>query len=172
MFHQGMEDLIKEAFMHVDLLGPHVADGHYDLMGDQGEIILPQIWEAVIKPGMSITMHMWPMPEKPPHPCSHHRPPPPPPLSNLPVRKHPQEGDPKTSNAQDQSKHNIAIEVRSGMPPNHSSKVGTNKTFMNKETNNCALQHNVKPQRARSKSWVSTSSSESQIHNINIYLHG
>jgi len=100
MFHQGMEDLIKEAFMHVDLLGPHVEDGHYDLMGDQGEIILPQVWETVIKPGMSITMHMWPMPDRPPNtrpppptrPPPHTRPPPGP-----PVRKHPQEGNPTTS---------------------------------------------------------------------------
>jgi len=174
MFHQGMEDLIKEAFMHVDLLGPHVADGHYDLMGDQGEIILPQIWEAVIKPGMSITMHMWPMPEKPPHPCSHHRPPPPPPLSNpgphliLPVRKHPQEGDPKTSNARDQSKHNIAIEVRSAIIPNYSSKFGTNKTFINKKPSYRALQHKIKLRRARNKSLVSSSSSEFQIYYFTI----
>jgi len=61
-----MEELIKQAFMHVDLLGPHVADGHYDLIGPNGEIILPQVWETMIEPDWSITMHMWPMPEKPP----------------------------------------------------------------------------------------------------------
>ncbi|KAH7198805.1 uncharacterized protein B0J16DRAFT_360480 [Fusarium flagelliforme] len=30
---QGMEELIKQAFMQVDVLGPHVMEGHYDLMG-------------------------------------------------------------------------------------------------------------------------------------------
>ncbi|KAG9243615.1 hypothetical protein BJ878DRAFT_110706 [Calycina marina] len=59
----GMEDLIKQAFMHVDLLGEQVAQGHYDLIGPNGEIILPQVWETMIEPDWSITMHMWPMPE-------------------------------------------------------------------------------------------------------------
>jgi len=69
-----MEELIKQAFMHVDHLGPHVADGHYDLIGPNGEIILPQVWETMIEPDWSITMHMWPMPEKPPPgaPIGHH----------------------------------------------------------------------------------------------------
>ncbi|RSM02594.1 hypothetical protein CEP52_007900 [Fusarium oligoseptatum] len=30
---QGMEELIKQAFIQVDVLGPHVMDGHYDLLG-------------------------------------------------------------------------------------------------------------------------------------------
>jgi hypothetical protein len=67
-----MEDLIKQAFLHVDVIGPHVHDGHYDLVGPDGEIILPQVWETMIQPDWAITMHMWPMPEPPP-------PPPPPP---------------------------------------------------------------------------------------------
>ncbi|KAF4624882.1 hypothetical protein G7Y89_g13287 [Cudoniella acicularis] len=61
----GMEELIKQAFMHVEVIGPHVADGHYDLIGPNGEIILPQVWETMIEPDWSITMHMWPMPEPP-----------------------------------------------------------------------------------------------------------
>lgn len=60
---QGMEDLIKQAFLNVDVIGPHVQEGHYDLIGPSGEIILPQAWEDVIEPDMAITMHMWPMPE-------------------------------------------------------------------------------------------------------------
>lgn len=56
-----MEDLITEAFLSIDL-GPHVADGHYDLVGPQKEIILPSTWEAVIKPGWEISMLMWPLP--------------------------------------------------------------------------------------------------------------
>ncbi|KAJ5085616.1 hypothetical protein N7532_010387 [Penicillium argentinense] len=62
---QGMEDLIKQAFLHIEVIGPHVADGHYDLVGPNGDIILPQVWETVIEPDWSITMHMWPIPEKP-----------------------------------------------------------------------------------------------------------
>jgi hypothetical protein len=56
-----MEELIKQAFLHVDLIGPHVQEGHYDLIGPNGEIILPSVWEKVIEPDWSVTMHMWPM---------------------------------------------------------------------------------------------------------------
>ena len=63
-----MEFLIKEAFTHVEVLGPHVESGHYDLLGPQGEIILPHVWETVIEPDWTITMHMWPMAEENPEP--------------------------------------------------------------------------------------------------------
>jgi hypothetical protein len=72
-----MEELIKQAFLHVEVIGPHVADGHYDLIGPNGEIILPQVWETMIEPDWSITMHMWPMPEPKPEPApqpGHHHP--------------------------------------------------------------------------------------------------
>ena len=63
---QGMEALIKQAFLHVMELSDHVAEGHYDLIGPNGEIILPRVWEEIIQPDWSITMHMWPMePVKP-----------------------------------------------------------------------------------------------------------
>lgn len=61
-----MEDLIKQAFLHVEVIGPHVAEGHYDLVGPNGEIILPQVWETMVEPDWVITMHMWPIPEPPP----------------------------------------------------------------------------------------------------------
>src|SRR4051812_15778541 len=63
-----MEELIKQAFLHVDVIGPHVQQGHYDLIGPNGEIILPQVWETMIEPDWAVTMHMWPMPEPKPHP--------------------------------------------------------------------------------------------------------
>lgn len=63
-----MEDLIKQAFLHVEVIGPHVAEGHYDLVGPNGEIILPQVWETMVEPDWVITMHMWPIPEPPPPP--------------------------------------------------------------------------------------------------------
>ncbi|MCJ1465998.1 hypothetical protein MMC07_004617 [Pseudocyphellaria aurata] len=61
-----MEDLIRQVFRHVKFIGTHVAEGHYDLVGPNGEIILPQDWETMIEPDWTITMHMWPMPEPPP----------------------------------------------------------------------------------------------------------
>ncbi|PYH81412.1 hypothetical protein BO82DRAFT_365067 [Aspergillus uvarum CBS 121591] len=62
---KGMEELIRQAFLHIEVIGPHVAEGHYDLVGPNGDIILPQVWETVIEPDWTITMHMWPIPEKP-----------------------------------------------------------------------------------------------------------
>lgn len=75
-----MEELIKQAFLHVDVIGPHVQQGHYDLLGPDQEIILPQVWERVVEPDWSITMHMWPMDQRPHphgHPMGGARPPPP-----------------------------------------------------------------------------------------------
>lgn len=73
-----MEDLIKQAFLHVEPIGTFVQQGHYDLVGPNGEIILPQVWETMIEPDWAITMHMWPMPEPkevgPPPPPDHHGP--------------------------------------------------------------------------------------------------
>ncbi|KAK3115938.1 hypothetical protein LTR53_004216 [Teratosphaeriaceae sp. CCFEE 6253] len=60
---KGMETLIKQAFLHVDVIGEHVHQGHYDLTGPDGEIILPQVWDTMIQPDWEISMHMWPMPE-------------------------------------------------------------------------------------------------------------
>lgn len=60
-----MEELIRQAFLHIEAIGPHVAEGRYDLVGPNGDIILPQVWETVIEPDWTITMHMWPIPEKP-----------------------------------------------------------------------------------------------------------
>jgi hypothetical protein len=62
---KGMESLIKQAFIHVDVIGQHVQEGHYDLMGPDGGIILPQVWDAMIKPDWEVSMHMWPIPETP-----------------------------------------------------------------------------------------------------------
>ncbi|TVY35726.1 hypothetical protein LSUB1_G006775 [Lachnellula subtilissima] len=59
----SMEELIRQAFLHVDIVGAQVQAGRYDLLGPNGEIILPQVWEQVIEPDMAITMQMWPMPE-------------------------------------------------------------------------------------------------------------
>jgi hypothetical protein len=65
LLNQGMEELIKQAFLHVDIIGPHVHEGHYDLVGPDGEIIPPQVWETMVQPDWTVTMHMWTMPEPP-----------------------------------------------------------------------------------------------------------
>ncbi|KAF2472283.1 uncharacterized protein BDR25DRAFT_167002, partial [Lindgomyces ingoldianus] len=46
----GMSDLIRQAFIHISALRPHVFNGYYDLVGPDGSIILPQTWETVIQP--------------------------------------------------------------------------------------------------------------------------
>jgi hypothetical protein len=60
-----MEELIRKVFFHVDVIGPFVAQENYDLIGPDGAIILPQVWEDLAQPDWSITMHMWPMSELP-----------------------------------------------------------------------------------------------------------
>ncbi|KAF2093732.1 hypothetical protein NA57DRAFT_61435 [Rhizodiscina lignyota] len=77
---EGMKSLIDQAFLHVDVLGPHVHQGRFDLVDSEGQIILPAVWETSIEPGASITMQMWPVPDmdqrgKKPPPAA---PPPPP----------------------------------------------------------------------------------------------
>ncbi|KAL6812345.1 hypothetical protein J3E69DRAFT_376180 [Trichoderma sp. SZMC 28015] len=62
---QEMEDLIKQAFSQVDILGPRVQAGHYDLTGPDGKIILPSLWEETVEPGLNITMTMWPLDKAP-----------------------------------------------------------------------------------------------------------
>ena len=56
-----MEYLIRQAFIDFNSVCPYVAQGHYDLVGSNGAIILPQKWEAEIEPGMVVTMRVWPM---------------------------------------------------------------------------------------------------------------
>ncbi|XP_014562342.1 hypothetical protein COCVIDRAFT_57153, partial [Bipolaris victoriae FI3] len=47
---KSMEELIKQAFLHVDVIGPHVQEGHYDLVGPDGQVILPQVWQSLVQP--------------------------------------------------------------------------------------------------------------------------
>lgn len=67
-----MEDLIKQAFLHVEVIGPHVQEGHYDLIDSEGQIILPSLWSATVKPGDAVSMRMWPA-DKPPGPVPQHQ---------------------------------------------------------------------------------------------------
>ena len=59
-----MDDLIQQAFLHVEGIGDQVQAGHFDIMGPDDEIILPRVWPELVEPGWSISMHMWPMAEE------------------------------------------------------------------------------------------------------------
>lgn len=54
-----METTIRQAFVDIEGIGPHVANGHYDLLGPNDEIIPPHAWNTVAQPGWSIRMQMW-----------------------------------------------------------------------------------------------------------------
>ncbi|KAF7906973.1 uncharacterized protein EAF01_004560 [Botrytis porri] len=64
---EGISELIKAAFLHVEIIGSHVSEGHYDIMNPAGEVILPQLWQDHVQPGWEISMSMWPIsgPPKP-----------------------------------------------------------------------------------------------------------
>ncbi|KAI5199787.1 hypothetical protein E4T39_06057 [Aureobasidium subglaciale] len=62
---KGMETLIRQAFVNIERIGPHVANGHYHLLGPNSEIILPQVWDIVVQPGWDIKMQLWPLPPDP-----------------------------------------------------------------------------------------------------------
>ena len=74
-----MESLIVQAFLHVEVIGPHVQEGHYDLVGPDGQIILPQVWTQTVRPDWDIAMHMWPIAEEKEKEKEKAPPPPPPP---------------------------------------------------------------------------------------------
>ncbi len=57
-----MEELIKQACLYGDVMEQRVQEGKYDLIGPQGEIITPELWEHAVEPDWLITMRMWPMP--------------------------------------------------------------------------------------------------------------
>lgn len=56
-----MEDLITQLFADNESIEPYVSKSQYDLVGPEGEVILPQDWEEVIEPGWTITMQIWPV---------------------------------------------------------------------------------------------------------------
>lgn len=56
---QSMESLIRRSFSHVESMNSKIVTGSYDILGPTGEIILPEIWEAVIKPGWVVELRFW-----------------------------------------------------------------------------------------------------------------
>lgn len=66
-----MEELIKQAFQSIEVIGPLVQRGMFDLIGPSGDIILPQVWDKVIEPDWQITMVMWPPADRGKFPPGH-----------------------------------------------------------------------------------------------------
>jgi hypothetical protein len=55
-----MEELILDAFLHADAIGPLVRDGKYDIFGPDGKIIPSWQWHnRRIKPNMKFSMRLW-----------------------------------------------------------------------------------------------------------------
>ena len=54
-----MENLIKRSFSHVESMNSKIFRGSYDILSPSGEIILPEIWDSVIKPGWVVELRFW-----------------------------------------------------------------------------------------------------------------
>ena len=54
-----MENLIKRSFFHVESMNSKIFRGGYDILSPTGEIILPEIWDSVIKPGWVVELRFW-----------------------------------------------------------------------------------------------------------------
>lgn len=54
-----MENLIRRSFSHVESMNSRIFKGSYDILSPTGEIVLPEIWEAVIKPGWVVELRFW-----------------------------------------------------------------------------------------------------------------
>ena len=61
---KGMESLMEEALAPDDVIRGQVNQGQYHLMGPDGKIILPLIWESMIQPGWAVSLQMWREPEE------------------------------------------------------------------------------------------------------------
>jgi hypothetical protein len=68
-----VNELIRLALLHVEVIGPHVTAGKYDLVAPNGEIILPQVWETMVEPGWTVTIHLWRLPDEPKGPSDGRR---------------------------------------------------------------------------------------------------
>lgn len=57
----GMKKLICQAFEHIERLGAHVLQGHYDLFDPQDKPIKPNMWDQAVYPGIRVRMEMHPL---------------------------------------------------------------------------------------------------------------
>ena len=54
-----MENLIKRSFSRVESVDSRIFRGRYDILSPSGEIILPEIWDSVIRPGWVVELSFW-----------------------------------------------------------------------------------------------------------------
>ena len=54
-----MEGLVRRRFTSDDAIGSKVYKKEYDLLSPNGEIILPETWELLIRPGWVVGMRLW-----------------------------------------------------------------------------------------------------------------
>lgn len=54
-----MESLIKRSFSHVESMDSKIFRGRYDILSPAGEIVLPEIWDSVVKPGWVVELRFW-----------------------------------------------------------------------------------------------------------------
>ena len=64
----GISQLITQAFTHIEGLDDHVSQGRFDLVAPDGSLILPSLWNSMVRPGMEVSMTIWPLPELPQDP--------------------------------------------------------------------------------------------------------
>jgi len=59
-YNQGIQTRIKKAYVRVQEWSQHAAAGRFDVVDMDGHIILPEDFDQVVQPGMSLSMRFWP----------------------------------------------------------------------------------------------------------------
>ena len=54
-----MEHLIQRSFSYDESINSKIFRGSYDILSPTGEIVLPEIWDTVIKPGWTVELRIW-----------------------------------------------------------------------------------------------------------------
>ncbi len=54
-----MEHLIQRSFSQDESINSKIFRGGYDILSPTGEIVLPEIWDTVIKPGWTVELRIW-----------------------------------------------------------------------------------------------------------------
>jgi len=62
---QGIKQLIERAYSRSDAsaVQSEIVEEKYDLLSSNGDVILPEVWEAVIRPGWTVILSLWSSPK-------------------------------------------------------------------------------------------------------------
>ena len=55
-----MESLLANSFSHDPTVNVQTLGSRFDIVGPNGDIILPAVWESVIQPGWVLELRPWP----------------------------------------------------------------------------------------------------------------